>query len=121
MSSRSGKNSARKSSPDSPRSPNRRIARALFRGGVVDPVQLTGLRARTHIRPGAATPRRDLMVSVGVDVSKAALMIAVHPTSERWTSETTPAAIEAVVLRLQTLAPAIIVVEATGGYERAFV
>jgi transposase len=61
------------------------------------------------------------MISVGIDVSKAALMIAAHPTGERWTSETTPAAIEAVVERLQALALTIIVVEATGGYERALV
>ncbi len=61
------------------------------------------------------------MISVGIDVSKAALMIAAHPTGERWTSETTPAAIEAVVERLQALALTIIVVEATGGYQRALV
>ena len=61
------------------------------------------------------------MTSIGIDVSKTALVIAVHPTSERWTSETTPAAIEAAVGRLQAVAPTIIVVEATGGYERALV
>jgi len=60
-------------------------------------------------------------VSVGIDVSKATLVIAVDPTGARWTSETTPAAIEALVTRLRTVAPAIIVVEATGGYERAVV
>src|SRR6185436_19981106 len=58
-------------------------------------------------------------ISVGVDVSKAHLDIAVHPTGESWVSETTPAAIDALVGRLQALAPTIVVVEATGGYERA--
>lgn len=60
-------------------------------------------------------------ISVGIDVSKTAAVIAVHPSRERWTSETTPAAIETLVERLRPWAPAIIVVEATGGYERALV
>ena len=60
-------------------------------------------------------------MSVGIDVSKAALVIAVQPSGESWTSETTPAAIETVVARLRALAPTIVVVEATGGYERALV
>jgi transposase len=58
-------------------------------------------------------------VSVGIDVSKHALVIAVQPGGERWTSETTPAALDPLVARLCALAPAIVVVEATGGYERA--
>jgi transposase len=60
-------------------------------------------------------------ISVGIDVSKAALAIAVQPSGESWTSDTTPTAIETVVARLRALAPAIVVVEATGGYERALV
>jgi transposase len=49
------------------------------------------------------------------------LVIAVEPTGERWTSDTTVPAINAVVERLRSLRPRIIVVEATGGYERALV
>jgi len=60
-------------------------------------------------------------VSVGIDVSKRQFVIAVYPTGEQWTSDTTAAAIATVVARLRTLAPRIIVVEATGGYERAVV
>jgi transposase len=60
-------------------------------------------------------------VSVGMDVSKATVVIAVDPTGERWTSETTATGIDALVARVRTLAPAIVVVEATGGYERALV
>ena len=60
-------------------------------------------------------------MSVGIDVSKAALVIAVQPSGESWTSGTTPAAIETLVARLRALAPTIVVVEATGGYERALV
>ena len=48
-------------------------------------------------------------------------MIAVNPTGARWTSETTAAALTAVVERLRLLTPRIIVVEATGGYERGLV
>lgn len=57
-------------------------------------------------------------ISVGIDVSKAALVLAVDPSGERWTSETTPRAIDGLVTRLRALEPAIIVIEATGGYER---
>jgi transposase len=60
-------------------------------------------------------------VSVGIDVSKAALVISAQPNGERWMAETTPAAIDATVARLIALAPTIVVVEATGGYERAIV
>lgn len=60
-------------------------------------------------------------VSVGIDVSKREWAMAVHPSGERWTSPTTTAALETVVTRLTALAPQIIVVEATGGYERALV
>jgi transposase len=60
-------------------------------------------------------------VSVGIDVSKREFVIAVDPSGERWTRETTAAAIATLVARLRALAPRIIVVEATGGYERALV
>jgi transposase len=58
-------------------------------------------------------------ITVGIDVSKTALVVAVHPTGEQWVTETTPGAVEALVARLGTLRPTLIVVEATGGYERA--
>lgn len=60
-------------------------------------------------------------VSVGIDVSKATFVVAVAPTGEHWTTDTTPAGIDALVVQLQALTPAIIVVEATGGDERALV
>ena len=60
-------------------------------------------------------------ISVGIDVSKTFFVVGLAPTGERWTSETTPVAIDALVTRLRGLAPAIIVVEATGGYGRALV
>jgi transposase len=60
-------------------------------------------------------------VSVGIDVSKSEWVIAVHPSGEQWVSRTTAAALDVVVTRLSAIAPPIIVVEATGGYERALV
>ena len=56
-------------------------------------------------------------VVIGVDVSKAALVMAVHPSGETWTSETTAPAIEALVVRLQTSRPQLVVLAATAGYE----
>jgi transposase len=61
------------------------------------------------------------VVSIGIDVSKATLVVAVHPTGESWTSETTPMAVEQLVTRVVALRPQCVVVEATGGYERALV
>ena len=60
-------------------------------------------------------------INVGIDVSKAELVIAVHPGGDRWTSATTGAGLDALVARLTALAPQLIVVEATGGYERPLV
>ena len=60
-------------------------------------------------------------VSVGIDVSKAELVIAVHPSGETWTSTTTAAAIDTLIPRLQALAPQRVIVEATGGYEASLV
>jgi transposase len=54
---------------------------------------------------------------VGIDVAKDTLAIAVHPTGEAWTSATTETALAALVARLQAVAPQLIVLEATGGYE----
>ena len=60
-------------------------------------------------------------ISVGIDVSKATFVVAVTPTGERWATDTVPAAIDTLIARLQGMTPAVIVVEATGGYERALV
>lgn len=63
--------------------------------------------------------RRGLVAwtSVGIDVSKAELVISAPSVKERWTSETTPEALAALVERLVALAPNIIVLEATAGYD----
>lgn len=63
----------------------------------------------------------DTAVVVGIDVSKASLDVALSPGTERWTMGNDGAGVSAVVQRLQTLRPALVVLEATGGYERAAV
>jgi transposase len=58
---------------------------------------------------------------VGIDVAKAPLDIALRPTGERWAVANDDAGIAALVARLLALPPALIVLEATGGYQRAVV
>ena len=60
-------------------------------------------------------------VFVGIDVAKAQLDIALRPTGERWAVTNDDAGIAALVERLQALQPKLIVLEATGGYQRAVV
>lgn len=56
-------------------------------------------------------------MSVGIDVSKAELVIAAPSVNQRWTSQTTPEALVALVERLVALSPSLVVLEATAGYE----
>lgn len=60
-------------------------------------------------------------IAVGIDVSKAELVVAVHPSGETWASGTTAGAVEDLIRRLLTVQPTVVVVEATGGYEMALV
>jgi len=56
---------------------------------------------------------------VGIDVAKAELVIAIRPSGDRWTVTNDEAGIQTLVKRLDRHAPALVVLEATGGYERA--
>jgi len=56
-------------------------------------------------------------VFVGIDVAKASLDVAVHPTTERWTLAYTEREVAGLLSRLAALAPALVVLEATGGLE----
>ena len=58
---------------------------------------------------------------VGIDVAKAELEVALRPTGERWTLPNADASIAALVAHLQAVAPTLIVLEATGGSQRAVV
>lgn len=56
---------------------------------------------------------------VGIDVSKKSLDIAVRPSGQHWRLSNTAEDIATLVGQLQQLAPSLIVLEATGGYELA--
>jgi transposase len=58
----------------------------------------------------------DAMV-VGIDVSKDWLDVAVRPTGESFAFKRTAAGIEDLVERLKDLSPALVAIEATGGFE----
>lgn len=62
------------------------------------------------------TPETSACV-VGIDVGKTQLEIAVTPSGARWESATTASALRTLARRLAALAPRVIVLEATGGYE----
>lgn len=61
------------------------------------------------------------MSFVGIDVAKAQLEFAVRPTGETGTVPNDDAGIRALGTRCQGFAPALLVLEATGGYEAAIV
>ena len=54
---------------------------------------------------------------VGIDVAKAQLDVAVRPTNDSWQAARNEAGIRQVVARLTALAPAMVLVEASGGLE----
>jgi len=56
---------------------------------------------------------------VGIDVAKAQLDIALRPSGERWAVPNDPEWCMTLVERLQAVQPTLIVLEATGGLERA--
>lgn len=60
-------------------------------------------------------------IYVGIDVSKDRLDMAVLGEKQGWQVENTQEGIREVVSQLQTLQPELIVVEATGGYQRSLV
>lgn len=61
------------------------------------------------------------MCYVGIDVAKDALVVAAIPAGTTWTVANTPAGHGALVAQCTALAPTLIVLEATGGYETAVV
>jgi transposase len=62
---------------------------------------------------------RDVPCFVGIDVANAQLDIAVRPSGERWAVPNAPDGCMTLVERLQAVQPTLIVLEATGGLERA--
>ena len=58
------------------------------------------------------------LIFVGIDVSKAQLDIAIRPSAEKASFANDKAGIKALVTWLATIQPTLIVLEASGGYER---
>ena len=58
---------------------------------------------------------------VGIDVAKAKLVIAIRPSGDRWAVANDEAGLQTLLKRLRRPAPALVVLQATGGYERATV
>jgi transposase len=56
-------------------------------------------------------------IFVGIDIAKADFVVACRPDGTSWTATNDRAGIVATVDRLGALAPSLIVLEATGGYE----
>jgi transposase len=54
---------------------------------------------------------------VGIDVAKAEVVVGVRPTGTGWTATNDARGVHELVERLRVLAPTLIVLEATGGYE----
>jgi transposase len=61
------------------------------------------------------------MLFIGIDVAKAQLGFACRPSGEAGAVANDDAGIRELVTRWQALAPTLIVLEATGGYEAAAV
>lgn len=58
------------------------------------------------------------LIFVGIDVSKAQLDVGIRPTGERESFTNDKVGIKTLVKRLAKIEPTLIVLEATGGYER---
>jgi transposase len=57
------------------------------------------------------------VIAVGIDVSKDRLDVAVRPTGDTFTVERNGSGLERLVARLGQIAPSIVALEATGGFE----
>jgi len=57
------------------------------------------------------------LIFIGMDVSKDTLEVASTAQTKSWQAANDTSGIEALGLQLQTLRPALVVLDATGGYE----
>src|SRR5687768_15991715 len=81
------------------------------------PEQSHGLASPYGARSGHHGGSMSSSIYVGIDVAKAQLDIACHPTKAQWTVSHTAGGIGQLVRRLSRLRPTLIVLEATGGLE----
>jgi len=88
-----------------------------------EPEQLPGRKARISKNgPRSQEAQMSTQITyVGIDVAKASFAVAVHDTSLTWTGSNTASGISETLGRLMELSPVLVVLEATGGCERALV
>ena len=79
-----------------------------------NPNSRRGRKARSPIRQGRVVMES---ITVGIDVSKDRLDVAVRPSGEAFAVERNAAGLEQLTIRLRELAPQVIALEATGGFE----
>ena len=87
---------------------------------ILEPEQLPG---QVQARIGKDGPRRNDVsdaqeVFVGIDVAKEWFDVAVRPGNERWRGSQDEAGVAALTDRLRQLRPHLVIMEASGGYER---
>jgi transposase len=61
----------------------------------------------------------DTLIFVGIDVAKENLDIAIRPNGESWTINNEEQSTMELAKRLKEMQPEVVVMEATGGYEKA--
>lgn len=103
----------------------RHRARALPSSLREKPVQMPGGRPRKH-KAGPCTHNRGRLevseaVYVGIDVSKERLDVHVRPSGQSDSVSYDQAGVERLVEKMVKIKPALIVLEATGGYQAALV
>ena len=87
------------------------------------PEQLPGTSRRDEpaykdgLRKNTETTMNSLSMYIGIDVSKARLDAAARPSGEAWSEDNTPEGHARLVKRLRAVAPALVVLEASGGIE----
>jgi transposase len=70
--------------------------------------------------PPQQGPKEDAMARiVGIDVAKRTLEVAVRPSGEHWQVSNDASGIEDLIERIRRMDVGLVVLEATGGYERA--
>jgi transposase len=88
-----------------------------------EPEPLSGAREPASYKVGPVRSGELLspQVVVGIDVAKAQLDMARRPIGTRWTVSNDDAGSADLVTRVQGIGPQLIVLEATGGFQRAVV
>src|SRR6516225_8059004 len=79
-----------------------------------NPNSRQGRRVRSSLRQGRVAME---IITVGIDVSKDRLDIAVRPSGEAFAVERNGAGLEHLVERLRKLSPHLVALEASGGFE----